>query len=325
MRIDEPKPHMSKPYVLSYFQLDPVSEAILGEVAELYYSGIERLEDILPLVSAVICIDLPLDHLARMKGLKMIQSLSAGVDTLPWSHIGEDITVCGNMGSNAESVAEHTWALILALARRLHHYLPQVKAGDFRRNHENIILSGKTLGVIGLGSIGRRVADVGKAFGMRVMGVTRSGRSDYPCDFIGGEKDLEHVLRESDVVVVATPLTKWTRGMINLERLRMLKPGSILVNVGRAEVIVREHLMAYLSEKPEANIATDVWWSMEGGQPSEKELIRFTNFVGTPWVAGAFGSKEVFTRMCRMAAENVARFLRGEKPHNIINRSDYIP
>jgi phosphoglycerate dehydrogenase-like enzyme len=314
---------MFKPYVLSYFQLDSESESILGEVAELYYRNAKNLDDILPMVAAVICIDLPVEHLARMRSLKMIQSLSAGVDTLPWSQIGEDIIVCGNMGSNAESVAEHTWALILALSRRLHHYLPQVRAGDFRRNHENIILYGRTLGVIGLGSIGRHIADVGKTFGMRVMGVTRSGRSDYPCDFVGGEEDLEHVLRESDVVVVSTPLTKRTRGMINLERLRMLKPGSILVNVGRAEIIVREHLLAYLSENPEANIATDVWWKMEGGIPSEKELIRFPNFIGTPWVAGAFGSKEILGRMCRMAAENVARFLRGEKPYNIISPKDY--
>jgi phosphoglycerate dehydrogenase-like enzyme len=314
---------MDRPAVLSYYHLDADAEIVLKELADVYYASQPSFEEILPRVTAVICIDLPLEHLIKMKSLKMIQSLSAGVDTLPWHSIPADVTVCGNMGSNAESVAEHTWALVLALSRRLHQYLPKVRAGDFSKSGENIMLWGRTLGVVGMGSIGRLVASIGKAFGMRVLGVTRSGKSAAPCDFVGGEESLEYVIRESDVVVIASPLTKRTRGMINLDRLRMLKPNAILVNVGRAEIINREDLLAYLKENPEANIATDVWWKFEDGRPVERELIHYPNFIGTPWVAGAFGSSEVLRRMKMLAAENVTKFLKGEKPDNIIDRSDY--
>lgn len=317
-------PTMERPAVLSYYPLDTDPEKILRDVADVYYSGQPGFEEILPRVTAVICIDLPVEHLNKMGRLRMIQSLSAGVDTLPWHSIPADVIVCGNMGSNAESVAEHTWALILALSRRLHHYLPKVRGGDFSKSGENIVLWGRTLGVIGMGSIGRLVASIGKAFGMRVLGVTRSGRSVAPCDFVGGEESLEYVIRESDVLVIASPLTKKTRGMINLDRLRMLKPNAILVNVGRAEIIKREDLLAYLRENPEANIATDVWWGFEDGRPVERELIHYPNFIGTPWVAGAFGSSEVLKHMKRLAAENVAKFLKGGQVSNIIDREDYI-
>ncbi|MEM1944496.1 MAG: 2-hydroxyacid dehydrogenase [Nitrososphaerota archaeon] len=316
---------MARPIVLSYFKLDQESRAPLERIADVRYVGEERrLDEILTETVAVICIDLPLEHLTKMRMLRMIQSLSAGVDTLPWQHLPEDVVICGNMGSNAESVAEHAWALILALSRRLHLYLPNVRAGNFSSVGENITLSGKTLGILGLGSIGGAVAAVGKALDMRVLGVTRSGRSRYPCDFVGGEESLEYVLRESDVLVIASPLTKRTRGIINLERLRMLKTNAILVNVGRAEIIDRDDLLTYLRENPEANIATDVWWKFDGGRPTESELTRFPNFIGTPWVAGAFGSSTVLRKMMRLAAENVARFLKGEKPINIIDRSEYV-
>ncbi|MEM2765560.1 MAG: NAD(P)-dependent oxidoreductase, partial [Candidatus Caldarchaeum sp.] len=135
---------------------------------------------------------------------------------------------------------------------------------------------------------------------------------------------LDEVLRESDVVVLTAPLTKFTKNMIGLDRLRLLRKDCILVNVGRAELIDREALLAYLRENPEAMVATDVWWNVVSDGPWESELTKYPRFIGTPWIAGAFGSPEVLKQMIDQAVENITRYFRGEKPLNIVDRTEYV-
>ncbi len=310
--------------LVSYVELDEENIAKLRGYVDLFTPSVPDFEEAKERAEVVLCIALRKEEIEKMRKLRFIQVLTAGVDGLPWQHIPEDVVVCGNMGSNADAVAEHAWALILALCKKLHHYLPKVRAGDFKRDAYIFQLSGKTLGVIGLGSIGRRVAEIGKAFRMRVYGVTRSGYSSLEVDKVVGPEGLDDVLRESDVVVLSAPLTKYTRGLIGYERLRLLKKGCILVNVGRAELIDREGLIAYMREDPEAFIATDVWWNVVKEGPWESELVKYPNFIGTPWIAGAFGNPEVYKKMVDMAVENIIRYLKGEKPLNIIDRAEYV-
>jgi len=309
---------------VSYVELDDVDVSGLRAYADVYTPSSEGVETAKQQAEAVLCVQMSDSELRKLTSLKLIQALSAGVDFLPWASIPEHVIVCGNMGSNAEAVAEHAWALLLAAAKKLHVYLPRTRKGDFRQDVKTILLGGKTLSVVGMGEIGRRVAEIGKAFGMRVVGVTRSGSSPAVVDMVVGPERLDEILAGSDFVVLAAPLTKQTRGMINLRRMRLLKKNAVVVNVGRAELIDRNDLMAYMKENPDACVATDVWWSVKMNEPWETELFEQPNFMGTPWVAGAFGNPEVLTRMKKHAVENLVRYFRGEKPHNIVNRSDYV-
>ncbi len=315
---------MMRRTLVSYVELDEENIARLRDYVDLFTPSIRGFEEAKERAEVILCFSLRKEEVEKMRRLRFIQVLSAGVDSLPWQHIPEDVVVCGNMGSNADAVAEHTWALILTLCKKLHHYLPKVRAGDFKRDEHLFQLNGKTLGVIGLGSIGRRVAEIGKAFKMRVYGVTRSGYSPLDIDRVVGPDGLDDVLRESDVVVLSAPLTKHTRGLIGYERLKLLKKGCILVNVGRAELIDRGGLIAYMRENPEAFVATDVWWNIVNDGPWESELVKYPNFIGTPWIAGAFGSTEVYRKMVDMAVENIIRYLKGEKPINIVDRTEYV-
>lgn len=315
---------MSKKVLVSYLELTPKHISKLTPYYEVYTPSSPQFEKVKREAEAVLCISLKEEEVRKLEKLRFIQVLSAGVDSLAWHAIPVDVIVAGNMGSNADAVAEHTWALILALTKKLHHYLPQVREGNFIRDEELLQLKGRTLCIVGMGSIGRRVAEVGRAFKMRILGVTRSGRPDPAADAVYSVDRLDEALREADVIVLSAPLTKETRGLIGLERLRLLKKGCIVVNVGRAELIDREALKTYLMENPQTLFATDVWWKVEKNGPWEEELIKYRNFIGTPWIAGAFGSREVLEQMFEAAVANLLKYVREGKPSNVVDRVLYV-
>ncbi|HIQ30214.1 MAG TPA: hydroxyacid dehydrogenase [Candidatus Caldiarchaeum subterraneum] len=313
-----------KSVVLTYVDLTDEARRTLEPYAEVYDGRRDDLGDILPLVEVIICFKLDVNHLSKMKNLRLIQSVAAGVDALPWDRIPDDVIVCSNAGSNDSAVAEHAWAFILSLVKNLHIHTRNMKENRYTPTVGVGLIEGRTIGIIGLGAIGRRIAEIAKAFRMRVLAVTRSGKSSFECDFIGGPESIDKVLEESDVVVVATPLTKHTRNMINKEKLRKMKKNAILVNIARAAVIHREDLLEFLRENPEFRLASDVWWNTNERFHEDYEFMKFPNVLGTPWIAGGLGNDEVWRNMVNKAAENVARFLKGEKPLNIVYKSDYV-
>ncbi len=310
--------------VASYVRLPERLVNKLRKYAEVHLPYQEDVRPILERINIVIGYNVPCEHLENMRSLEMFQSYAAGVDGLPWSCIPSGVIVCSNAGANADAVAEHAWSLILALAKNLHIHFERTKRGEFAQSPGYLLLRGRTLGVIGLGSIGVKVAEIGKAFGMKVYGVSRSGIHKPPCDFVGDPESLDKVLEESDVIVLAAPLTKETRGMINLNRLRRLKRDAILVNVGRAELVDREDLLRYLEENPEFRFASDVWWNIKERFREEAEILRYPNVVATPWIAGGFGNREVWESMLERAIDNVIEYICGGKPRNVVNREDYI-
>ncbi len=315
---------MNRKILVSYVELSPENFSKLSSHYEVHTPSSPTFEDVKRNAEVVLCISLSEEELKKLEKLQFIQVLSAGVDSLAWHAIPENVIVAGNMGSNADAVAEHTWALILTLTKKLHHYLPKVREGDFSRDEELLQLKGRTLCIVGMGAIGRRVAEVGRAFKMRVVGVTRSGKPDPSADIVYSTNNLDDALREADVLVLSAPLTKETRGLLGLERLRLLKKGCVLVNVGRAELVDREALKKYIEENPQIFFATDVWWRYEKNRPWEEELTKHRNFIGTPWIAGAFGSREVLEQMFKSAVENLLKYANGEKPSNIVDRNLYV-
>jgi lactate dehydrogenase-like 2-hydroxyacid dehydrogenase len=311
------------PVVLSFAR--PVEEIkhVLDGLAVVYTDDSPEKNRVLPNVVVALCYG-TLSHLKEMKALRMIQAATAGVDGLPWKEIPEHVTVCGNPGSNADAVAEHGWSLILSQAHNLHVHLRNLKNGVFETSPGIRVLSGRAIGIVGMGSVGRRMGEIARAYRMRVMAITKSGRSSSPCDFVGGPADIDHVLRESDVVVLSLPLTRATRGMIDSRRLSLLRKDCIFVNIGRAELVKREDLIKFLESNPDFRFATDVWWNVGEDYIEDEVLMKYSNFLGTPYVAGGIGNGEIMQQMLREAATNVGRFLRGENPHNIIDRSEYV-
>ena len=311
------------PVVLSFVRQNEVIARILSGRANVYSEESSELGSILPNVTVAFCYG-KLSHLREMKNLKMIQAATAGVDTLPWMDIPEHVTVCGNPGTNADAVAEHAWSLILCQAHNLHIHIPNLKNHIFDNMPGIGLLTGKTIGILGMGSVGRRISEIATSFKMITMAITKSGKSSRRCDFIEGPEGIDHVLEQSDVVVLSTPLTNATKGMIDLRRLNLMKKSCIFVNMGRAELVRRDDLISFLEHNPEFRVATDVWWNTAKEFSKDGSLMKYPNFIGTPYVAGGLGNSELMRKMLTEAAMNVARFLEGETPRNVIDRSEYV-
>ena len=313
-----------KKIVLTYIRLPPKAEERLRGVAELYNRE-EIGEEILPKVNIVIGYRVPSQDLEKMERLELFQSYAAGVDALPWKSIPEHVVVCSNAGSNSEAVAEHAWALILMLAKNLHIHLQRMREGKYvQKPPKATFLKGKIIGIIGLGHIGRRIAETAKTFEMKVYAITRSGKARVECDFVGDPSKLDYVLGVSDVVVLSSPLTKETKWMINLERLRRMKRDAILVNVGRADLIKRDDLLMFLEENPLFRVGIDVWWNVGERFEKDKVFFKYPNVVGTPWIAGGYGNEEVMDLMLERAVENVIKYIKSGVAGNRVDRMEYV-
>lgn len=305
----------------STVKLKPELRKMIEEYAEVYVAGESGAPD-LSRVTVLLCGPVAGEELEAMKSLRFIQCVYAGVDSLPWTHIREDVTVASNVGSNADAVAEHAFALLLAAAKRIAFFDQRVRSGNFEVVGESRMLHGRRICVLGLGAIGSRVAEIAKAFKMYVVGYGRSLRSGVTVDEFYTPDRINDALRGSDYAVIALPLTKYTRGLITYERLRLMKREGILVNVGRAPIVVKEDLVRFLKENPSFIYANDVWWNIRN--PSEDyDVYSLPNTLSTPWVAGAASSRETYEEMLRLAVENVVRYLKGEKPLNTVRHDDY--
>ncbi|MCS7117668.1 MAG: 2-hydroxyacid dehydrogenase [Thaumarchaeota archaeon] len=296
--------------------------AELSEHAEVIKYGTATVEDLRD-AEVLVTLYLSPDDLKLMHNLKFIQVLSAGVDHLNWSVIPEDVMVCTNAGSNAEPVAEHAMALLLAAAKRVTFYDSKCKSGDFSRPLRTALLKGSTLTVLGLGPIGLKVAEHARSMGMKVRGYVRRPRSYPSVDELFLHPDIAGALRGAEAGVVALPLNKHTRGLIDYEALSSMKRNGILVNVARGPIVVKEDLMRFLNENPDFVYATDVWWNTQD-LSKDWDIAFLPNVISTPWVAGAFGNPAVFGEMVRSALLNVLRYLRGDETLNRVDRSDYV-
>jgi len=298
-----------------------IIDSVLGSSAEVVYMQPGSYEGLESAVAA-IAFKLPSEALTRAARLRFIQVPAAGADQLDVKALAErGITVASAKGCNARAVAEHAFALLLALAKRIAELDDEVKRGVWRSYTEESFLAdleGSTLAVLGYGRIGREVARLAKAFGMRVLAVKKRPQPDELADFVGGLDSLPWVLSEADFVVITLPLTEETRGLVGERELRAMKRGSILVNVGRGGVVDEHALYKALTEGWIAGAGIDVWWRYppEEGWPSPLGVHKLPNVIATPHRAG--WTRRSREACLRFSAENVLRFLRGEEPLNIV-------
>ncbi|MXU64321.1 NAD(P)-dependent oxidoreductase [Oceanomicrobium pacificus] len=256
--------------------------------------------------------------IARETGLRALVRHGAGLDMIPVDAATEAGIVVANVpGANAVTVAEHAIWSALALLRRY----PQVHAGlrrdgwEAARRHSDAgrELAGRTIGIVGMGNIGRELARIaGQGFGMQVLSHTRS--PDKVPDGVTA-CSLPDLLAASDVLVLACPLNDATRGLIGAAELAAMRPGSVLVNVSRGPVVVEEALLSALDSGHLAGAALDVFDRQP--LPPDHPLLDRDTVILTPHMAGI--TEESMLRMGQGVVAEIRRLEAGERPDNLVN------
>lgn len=255
------------------------------------------------------------DLLRKMRSLKMVQSLSAGVDGLDFASLPPGVQVYSNAGAYTESVAEHAWGLLLGAAKGMHARKQRVVPR---------MLRGKTLLVVGCGAIGSEIARLAKSVGMKTIGVSRSFRSPELFDEKQGISDLRKVIGVADAIAIALPLTTKTVGLIGFDMLMLANESVTVVNVGRGETVVEEGLIKWLRERPESRYTTDVFWKKGGKETFDTRAWDLPNFSGTLHISGVpLGEK--LERPMVEAATNVVRYLETGDALNRVESNEYLP
>jgi len=305
------------------------SEASFGSLTFLNEIPPEQREQVLERAHILLSWNFPREihpqDYPHLQQVRFIQLLSAGADHMPFADLPPHILVASNPGAYATPMAEHVLAMTLALAKRLLVENQKLRNGEFDQFTPNRLLAGMTAGILGFGGIGRATARLMRAFGMRIYAINSSGTSPEPTDYLGTLRDLEHVLRESDVVVISLPLTKATRGLIGKEQLAWMKPDAILVNVARGAIIDEEALYSHVKSQPNFLVGIDAWWTepfLHGTFRMEYPFLDLPNVLGSPHNSAVV--PHVLVDAARQAAENVKRFLKGEKVTGIARREDYL-
>ncbi len=252
-----------------------------------------------------------------LDGMRFVQCLAAGRDRFAFGRFAA-CDVAFNPGAAAGPIAEHAVAMVLAAAKNLLARHQAMVRGVFNQSGLNTRLEGRTAAIVGLGAIGSRVARLLQAFGMMVRCVNRSGQTTHPVNMCATLADLDAVLAQVDVVVVAVELNAQTENLIGRRQLQLVKPDAILVNVSRAAVIQQAALFDHLTDNPGFRACLDVWWiePMHAGQFTlEHPFLELPNVIGSPHNSAMVPG--IFSDLARAAAINIARFLGGQKPLHV--------
>jgi glycerate dehydrogenase len=259
--------------------------------------------------------------LARLPRLKMISILATGFNIVDVEAArSRSIPVCNVPSYSTDAVAEFVMALILDFFKqaRCHNDLVQAGAWQespdfcFWRNPHFTELAGKTIGIIGFGTIGRRLGELSAAFKMRVLAESRSRQPNANFPFEWSDRDT--IFEQSDIVSLHCPLTEETRGLVNQARLSRMKSSAFLVNTARGPLVVEQDLRDALDTGIIAGAACDV--VSEEPMRSSNPLLGAKNLILTPHIAWA--ALEARQRLMRATAENLTAFLAGQAV-NVVN------
>lgn len=261
------------------------------------------------------------DVIARLTSLRFIGVLATGYNVVDVEAAKNRGVIVANVpGYSTDSVAQLVFALLLELCHHVQCHSESVRVGGWTQsadfsywNYPLVELAGKTIGIIGFGCIGRKVADIATAFGMNIIGNSRhetdqSDRENFKW------ASVPQLLEQSDVVSIHCPLSPETKGLINKDGLHLMKRSAFLLNTSRGPVIVEDDLAAALNEGVIAGAGIDVL-SIE--PPSaDNPLLSAKNCIITPHIAWA--TKEARVRLMDITVSNLAAFINGS-PANVVN------
>lgn len=260
--------------------------------------------------------------------LKLVQVPGAGIDRIDRSALPAG-TWLANAYGHEVGIAEYVVGAMVAVSRGLCRLDARLRRGEWESQWAAGSppapwpeLSGKTLGTLGYGRIGRAVARRARAFDMAVWAIRRDATQPTAeaLDFLGGPDALDEVLRRADYLAVTLPLTQPTRGLLRERELGLMKPTAVLVNVARAEIVDEEALYRALAQRAIAGAALDVWYRYPAaGGPTSPGHLAFhdlPNVLMTPHVAG--WTEGMLEARARLIAENIRRAAQGEPPLNLI-------
>ena len=287
------------------------------------------------IVSTFISSKLNRQVLEKLPKLKLIATRSTGFDHIDLEYCNEKGIAVANVPTYGEhTVAEHVFALLLALSRHLSEAIQRTRGGNFTfQGLEGFDLYGKTFGVIGTGHIGRRAAQIAKGFGMNVLAYDMHPQPDEAIGFT--YVDLSRLLAEADVISLHVPGTPQTRHMLSDKEFAAMKTGVVIINTARGPVIDVKALLQALSsgkvkaagldvlpEEPiireEAELLRSLFAEKHDLQTLviDHALMHHKNVIVTPH--SAFYTKEALEKILRTTAENIQAFLRGN-PQNVVN------
>jgi D-3-phosphoglycerate dehydrogenase len=290
---------------------DPVAEAgvsLLRQTPEIEVAAVAgkpraELERALAQAHALIVRSetrVTADLMAMAPNLRVIARAGVGVDNIDVpAATKRGIAVMNAPGANTVSAAEHAFALLLSLARRIPWAADAMRRGEWdRKRFQGSELRGKTLGIIGLGRIGGQVAHLARAFGMRVLGHDPYLAPERASELEVKLTSLEDLLRQADVVTLHLALTEQTNRLINAERLALMKPTALLINTARGELVDEAALAEALQAGRIAGAAIDVF-SVEP-LPADSALRKLERAILTPHVAAstAEAQERVSTETC---------------------------
>jgi phosphoglycerate dehydrogenase-like enzyme len=283
------------------------------------------LEPFLGEADAIAGYVLPVGTLDRARNLKMLAWMHAGCDELDLTRLKEmEVRVTNLRGCNSVAVAEHATAIILGLAKRLpmkHRAVVEGLATPvYVPGSQSAMLDGRTLGIVGLGEIGSRVARHAKAFNLRVIGIRRHPeKGANGADEVYGIPDLHRVLGQCDYVLISTPITKDTDQFFGAPELAAMKQGAFLINIARGNLIQEFALYEALNSGKLSGYGADVWWMYNNcfpatyhfPVPSRTGIHKMPNVLGTGDQGG--NAEDVLARNIERTIQSLAEFQAGRK------------
>jgi glycerate dehydrogenase len=291
---------------------------------------VERAKDADVVLTNKVC--LWRQEIEQLPKLRYIGVLATGYNVVDIDAAREHGVIVTNVPAySTESVAQMVFAHLLTVTNRTEHYAIKNRTiseggktkpngmGEWTASPDFCYwdtplteLADKTFGIVGLGNIGRRVADIAQAFGMKVVAYTSKAADQLPAGI--GKRSMDELLKESDVVSLHCPLTTGTRHLINQQTLQLMKPTAILINTGRGPLVNDYDVACALNENRLRAFCADVL--TEEPPRADNPLLSCANAFFTPHIAWA--TKEARTRLVNVAINNVKAFATGN-PINVVN------
>ncbi|MFP4104575.1 MAG: hydroxyacid dehydrogenase [Phycisphaerae bacterium] len=291
-------------------------------------------------ISTFIYSSLDAKVLEQLDNLKLIATRSTGFDHIDLDHCNQrNIAVCNVPEYGDNTVAEHVFGLLLTISHNLYEAIDRTRKGDFSMaGLQGFDLQDQTLGVIGTGSIGLHAVKIAKGFGMNVLAFDVKPNEEAAKELGYEYREMDDLLAESDVITIHVPGNKMTRHLISREQFQKMKPGSVLINTSRGNVVDNQALVRAISEGnvsaagldvlPEEPVIREEAELLRSVYREEHDLrnllaghvlMRLRNVVVTPH--SAFNTRQAVQRILDTTVENIESFAKGE-PQNQVNEEE---